>query len=47
MYKPPQGGKRGMGRKEGFPQEFVETAKHISFGVLSNVTRKTFDYVNR
>lgn len=34
---------KGEGKKEGFPQGFVEWPEHIPFGVLSNVTRKTFD----
>ena len=38
---------KGEEEKEGFPQGFVEWRSIFPFGVLSNVTRKTFDYVNR
>ena len=47
VYKPPQGGKKGMGEKEGFPQGFVEWSDFLLFGVLSNVTRKTFDCIQK
>ena len=34
---------KGEGEKEGFPQGFVKRRSIFLFGVLSNVTRKTFD----
>ena len=34
---------RGKRKKEGFPQGFIERRSIFPFGVLSNVTRKTFD----